>query len=292
MMDIFAADVSFPEAPVVLPDGSFLIVEMGEGRGCITWISADGASRRTVAKTGRPNGLAVDRRQRIWVAETLQRALVRASLDGDCERFADRFGDEEFLFLNDLAIASNGDIFLTDSGVAMEMIAPGGELNPGYRELDYDGRVYRIDPRSGEVDRVDNGYLFTNGIAFGPDGSLYIAETLSGDIYRYPCMDGRVTGGRELFTNVLISYDPAELKGPDGMKFGMDGKLYVAVFGQGDITVVDPGGEVVERLPVGGMWPTNLAFGPVGSERIYVTEAETGTVRTARVGTDGLPLHA
>ena len=30
------------------------------------------------------------------------------------------------------------------------------------------------------------------------------------------------------------------LKGPDGMKFGADGHLYVAVFGQGDITVLDP----------------------------------------------------
>ena len=290
-MKIFLEDMQFPEAPVLLPNGDYLFVEMSPERGWVICISKDGESRRVVAKTGRPNGLAIDREVNIWVAETNQQALLRLGLDGNYERFAEGCNGEEFLFLNDLALAPNGDIYLTDSGIAMEEFAPGGELHPDCKNLDYDGRVYRINAASGEVERIDNGYWFTNGIAFGPDENLYVAETFSGRIYRYPWEDGRITGDREIFGNVLNPDEPEGIKGPDGMKFGKDGRLYVAVFGQGDVTVLDEHGEVSDRYPVGGIWPTNLVFGPDGEERIYVTEAETGTVRVQDVGTDGFPLN-
>lgn len=294
-MKVFADGLEFPEAPVRLPEGDFLFTEMSPETGCVTWISRDGATRRMIARTGRPNGLARDRHGNIWVAETDQRALLKLSLDGSYERFADNCGGEKFLFLNDLALAPNGDIYLTDSGIAMEELAPNGELNPDWADLHYDGRVYRIDPATGEVERIDNGIRFTNGIAFGPDGNLYVAETLAGPteglIHRYPWRDGRITGEREVFGNVVDPDGLEGLRGPDGMKFGTDGNLYVAVFGQKNVTVLSPDGEVVRRLPVGGAWPTNLVFGADGEKRIYVTEAETGTVYQLDAGTDGYPLN-
>jgi len=290
-MAIFAKDLGFPEAPVLLPDGSFLFVEMSPDKGCITHISSDGGSRSVVAKTGRPNGLARDRNGAIWVAETAMRAVLRMTLDGAHRVFADRCRGEPFLFLNDLAFAPNGDLYVTDSGILIDTVAPGGELAPNYRDLEYDGRVYRIDVRTTAVELVDRGLEFANGIAFGPDGNLYIAETLTGNIYRYACRNGEVTGKRTLFGNVIEHFNPAELKGPDGMKFGRDGNLYVAVFGQGDVTVLGPRGELVRRIKTDGACPSNLAFAPDGRQRIYVTEVVTGTVQIFEVGTDGLPLH-
>ena len=44
---IFASDLSVPEGPVLLPDGSWLVVEMGPGRGL-----RDARQRRM----GRPSG--------------------------------------------------------------------------------------------------------------------------------------------------------------------------------------------------------------------------------------------
>ncbi|MGH8034417.1 MAG: SMP-30/gluconolactonase/LRE family protein [Lysobacterales bacterium] len=73
------------------------------------------------------------------------------------------------------------------------------------------------------------------------------------------------------------------------MKFGADGNLYVAVFGQGDVSVLDTRGKVVRRMEAGGIYPTNLVFGAGGEQSIYVTEAATGTVRKIHVGTDGFP---
>ena len=75
------------------------------------------------------------------------------------------------------------------------------------------------------------------------------------------------------------------------MKFGTNGRLYVTVFGQGDVTVLAPDGAVAERIELAGSMPTNLAFGPPGSQRIYVTEDEHGTLEVCDVGTDGWPLY-
>ena len=290
-MTVFVSELGFPEAPVLLPDGSFLFTEMSPDTGCVTWVSSDGQARRRVARTGRPNGLAADAAGTIWVAETLQKALLKLDLDGRCEAFARAGAGRPFLFLNDLAFAPNGDLYLTDSGVELEEFAPGGALNPEWKNIKYDGRVYRVDVGSGDVETIDRGIRFTNGIAFGPDRNLYVAETLTGTIYRYGWEKGRPTGSKEVFGNVIDPTVPASIKGPDGMKFGADGNLYVAVFGQGDVTVLGTGGEVVRRIPVGGIYPTNLVFGRAGEKSIYVTEVETGSVRRLGVGTDGFPLY-
>jgi gluconolactonase len=291
MTTVFADQLGFPEAPVVLPDGGFLFVEMDPAKGWVIRFSSDGRSRSVVAKTGRPNGLAQDSEGRVWVAETAMRALLRMSLDGRFEVAANGCDGEPFLFLNDVALAPNGDVYLTDSGIELEVFAPRGELNPNWRTLPYDGRVFRIDPATRAVECIDRGFRFTNGIAFGSDDNLYVAETLSGNIYRYEYRGDRVRGPRQLFGNVVDPSNPAEIKGPDGMKFGADGNLYVAVFGQGDITVLGPSGAVVRRMKVVGSFPTNLAFGPQNERRIYVTEVETGSVQILDVDTAGLPLN-
>lgn len=291
MAKVFADKVGFPEAPVWLPDGDLLIVEMDPSKGCITRLSADGRSRSMVATTGRPNGLALDRHCKVWVAETNQRSLLKLQLTGQYEVIANECAGEPMLFLNDLAFAPDGSVYLTDSGIELEVVAPGGELNPDWRNLPYNGKVYRIDVNSREVECIDRGLQFTNGIAFDAAGDLYVAETLSGWIYKYKCDKGRVVGDREQFGNVIETFNPAELKGPDGMKFGADGNLYVCVFGQGDVTVLDRNGGVARRIKTNGNLPTNLAFGTRGEKSIYVTEVETGTVQVYEVGVDGLPLY-
>jgi gluconolactonase len=74
------------------------------------------------------------------------------------------------------------------------------------------------------------------------------------------------------------------------MAFGTDGKLYVAVFGQRDVTVLDRDGSVAARLPTAGKLPTNVAFALPGRKRIHVTEYELGQLEIFDVPSDGLPL--
>jgi gluconolactonase len=288
----FATGLSFPEGPVALLDGSWLCVESGAERGCITQISPDGRSLRVVAKTGRPNGLAVDKDGFIWAAESKTPSLLRVTLDGKVEIVATGCEGEPFLFPNDLCFGPDGAIYMTDSGVHIDRFAPGGRIRSDYLELSYDGRVYRVDPQTRGVRKLDAGLKFTNGIAFGPDGYLYVNETLTGMIFRYAWRDADHIGLREEFGNVNDPSGPPGWRGPDGMAFGMDGKLYVAVFNQRDVTVLGPDGAVVRRIPTQGRMPTNCAFGLPGRRRLYVTEFELGQIEMFDVETDGLPLYA
>lgn len=281
---VFAEGLSAPEGPVALPDGTWLIVEGGAERGCVTQISADGRTKRVVSKTGRPNGLAVDAKGAIWVAESKLPSLLRVTLDGKAEVVATSCDGEDFLFPNDLCFGPDGALYLTDSGVVIGEFAPNNKIRPDYMSVTYDGRVYRVDVSTGKVEQIDRGIKFTNGIACGPDTLLYVNETLTGNIYRYE------DGTRRLFGNVIRPDAPPGWKGPDGMAFGSDGRLYVAVFGQGDVTVLAPDGSVSERIPTAGQLPTNIAFALPGSRRIHVTEYEFGQMEAFPAATDGLPL--
>ncbi len=46
---IFANNLQNPEGPVALPDGTWLIVEGGAERGCVSQLSADGRLRREIS---------------------------------------------------------------------------------------------------------------------------------------------------------------------------------------------------------------------------------------------------
>jgi gluconolactonase len=301
---IFVEGLSRPEGPLALADGSWLVVEMGPDRGCVTQISADGSERRVIAKTGRPNGLTMDRNGVVWVAESINPpSLLRLTLDGKVEVFLTECGGEPFLFPNDLCFGPDGMLYMTDTGIGFKEWD--GQRSE-YKHIQTDGRVYRIDVQTRRAEKVDSGIRFTNGIAFGPDQHLYVSSTLTGEIYRYRWDGTRVRQGRELVGNVLDPSGPDIFKGPDGMAFGEDGLLYVAVLGEGVVAVMatsDAGvngttasgtiasGTVVRRIPLHGKLPTNVAFGRRGSRRIYVTEQQIGRLEVYEVETDGLPLY-
>src|ERR1041385_7450143 len=152
---IFSRGLSAPEGPVALPDGSWLIVEGGEGCAGVTHISADGQTKKVIKKTGRPNGLAVDSKGVIWIAESKQPSLVKLTMEGKSEVVATGCEREQFLFPNDLCFGPDGGLYLTDSGVFIDEFAPNNQIRPDYMKVRYDGRVYRIDVASGKVTKLD-----------------------------------------------------------------------------------------------------------------------------------------
>lgn len=288
---ILTTDLALPEGPLLLPDGRWLVTELDVARGTVTEVLADGG-RRPIARTGRPNGLALTGDGSIWVAESLQPAVIRLQLSGEQTRELEQVEGVPLIWPNDLCVGPDGALYVTDSGILVGDFLIEGRPREGVKEMPVDGRVFRFDPRTGEASFIDRGLKFANGIAFGPDGLLYANETYTGDILRYRLVDGEPVGEREVVGNVLDpAWDQPGLRGPDGMAFSADGRLWVAVFGQGDITVLDRDGSVESRIPVPGRSPTNLAFGPPGDERIYIVEDEHGSMESRSVGVDGLPLH-
>jgi gluconolactonase len=211
-------------------------------------------------------------------------------MDGKADVVATGCDGEPFLFPNDLCFGPDGAVYLTDSGVFIDEFAPNNQIRPDYMKVKYDGRVYRIDPSSGKVKKLDNGIKFTNGIAFGPDRLLYVNETLTGAIYRYGWEGGEIAGARSTFGNVIRPDAPPGWKGPDGMAFSTAGELHVAVFGQRDVTVLGKRGDVVQRIPANGKLPTNVAFALPGKKKLHITEYEFGQMELVDVSADGVPL--
>lgn len=278
---LVAAGLASPEAPVPLADGTWLAVEMAPDRGCVTHIGTDG-TLQTLCVTGRPNGLTTGDDGSILVAESKYPAVLRIDpgwRNGTAgwSVVADRAGDlGPMLFPNDLCLGPDGTLYVTDSGLPLDVMQRELLSSDDPTSLPFDGRLYRIDLADGTTEVVDRGMGHLNGIAIGPDGALYTNDTISGDVYRYPLTESG-PGQRELFGNVI---DPtgSGFRGPDGMAHDAEGNLYVAVFNQAEVVVLDPNGDWIERIPTYGAQPTNVALRP-GEPAIYVTERETGSLQ-------------
>jgi gluconolactonase len=226
----------------------------------------------------------------LWIAEAGLRAVLCIDVQGRELLRIDHDGEQPLRLPNDLCFGKNGLLYVTDSGMAAEDFLDGQNFAENYRKLPWDGRVYELDPVKGKVVRIlDRRILFTNGIAFGPDDALYANASFTGDVYRYDVF-GTEKPTREVFGNVLQPFEGDDFRGPDGMCWGDDGRLYCTVYGQRNVTVLNKDGSLAERRPLDGENPTNCAFALSG-KTLLVTEVERGRVEELATSCGGLPLH-
>lgn len=93
--------------------------------------------------------------------------------------------DSSFPWPNDLRFGANGYLYLTHSGILDVDFMSGLAMRLDWRRAPYVGRVYEIDPAEGRVVRsFGEDVKFTNGLAFGANGVLFVAETVTGAIFR------------------------------------------------------------------------------------------------------------
>lgn len=108
--------------------------------------------------------------------------------------------------------------------------------------------------------------ITVNGLAFGNDGLLYMANTSSGEISRVALNSDGTLGKPELFVRDALLY------GADGIAFGPDGNLFVCANERNAIVKVTPDGKVMDVASNGntGMleFPASLH---VAGETLYVS---------------------
>ena len=130
-----------PEAPVLLSDGRWAVVEMSPENGCVSVISLDGLAKNIVARTGRPNGMVVDSHGSLWVAESMNPpSLKKVELNGSVEVILTGGDGVDFLFPNDVAFGPDGALYMTDSGVSRPVFQEAREKGHSYPEID--GKVF------------------------------------------------------------------------------------------------------------------------------------------------------
>jgi len=286
-----AEGLAAPEGPVSVGVSEWLLTEMGTGH--ISRIGPERGQRQHLAQTGRPNGLAIDGQGAVWIAEPRNASVLR--LDPASRRVVTvataAEDDEEFLWPNDLCFGPDGILYMTDSGVRIEEF----ESHPpdARHELDLDGRVIAVDPKTRTARILDRGLQFPNGIAIGPDDEfLYVSETLTGIVHRYPI--GDISSETRLtFASVMLDdmSTYANVAGPDGMAFDAEGNLLVAVLTQGTLTALNRNGDVQDHYSLPDSFPTNVAFGGADLDTLVVTGAATGVLLTIEWPVSGLALH-
>ena len=134
------------------------------------------------------------------------------------------------------------------------------------------GVLWRLDP-NGDVHRMDDGYVITNGPAWSPDGRiLYHNDTLQRTVFAFDC--DPETGDLD-HKRVFVRITAADGY-PDGMTVDSEGGLWLAHWGGSRVTRFTPEGHVdrVVRLPASQV--TSCAFGGSDLRTLYITTARTG----------------
>ncbi len=264
-VSIFVTRFKFPEGPAFDRDGHLFVVDVETGD--ISKISPDGRVKIFFNTGGAPNGAKFHANGDLYVADR-KMGIIAISPSGEMRVIVDHYQGKKFNGPNDLIFDSSGNLYFTDPhGSSAE--------NPF-------GCVYRVSSR-GEVTLLASGLAFPNGLVLSQDERyLFLANTRKNRVLRYV-----------LDPPPFRSYLFSQLSGgwgPDGMAFDVAGNLYVAHYGGGDVIILNPKGEPVERIPVGGLHPTNVAFGGPDRRILFITEVGTGAIYRFKTDHAGLPL--
>jgi len=167
-----------------------------------------------------------------------------------------------------------------------------GTLGPGGGEL-----LMRVD--GDRVSVLDDDLTLSNGLAWSTDGSrFYSIDTWSKRIHvrEYDATTG-ATGRRELFAEF-------EHGSPDGMTTDAEDHLWVAMWGEGCVLRISPGGRIVARVDVPAPHTTCAQFAGPDLDTLVITTATehlsaeqlranplSGRLFTVRPGVRGNPPY-
>ena len=205
---VLATGLEFPEGPVVMPDGSVVLVEIRGRR--LTRVWPDGRKEVVAEIPGGPNGAALGPDGKIYVCNNggfswiptrnmlmpgpqpddyLGGSIQRIDLaTGKVETVVDKCGEHPLRGPNDLVFDKQGGLWFSDLGKRR------------HRDMDLAG-FYYVKPGMKEVVEGGFGMLPANGIGLSPDEkTVYVAETPTARLWAFDLSEPgtRQTARRDL----------------------------------------------------------------------------------------------
>ena len=294
--EIIAAGLEFPEGPVVMPDGSIVLVEIK--RGTITRVDPDDGSVDVVAQPGGgPNGAAIGPDGALYVCNnggfecgearglTIPGLVADDYSSGRIERIDLETGAVEVVYAdvdgvplkgpNDLMFDSTGGFWFTDHGKMRARTRDRGGLYYGKA----DGSSVR------EIAFPLDG---PNGVGLSPQQDrVYVAETHQGSLLYWE-LDGPGELAGSPHGRFLAR--PAGRKLFDSLAIDAEGNVSVATIQTGGISTFTPDGEELEFFAVDDPLCTNICFGGADMKTAFITLSGTGKLIRADWPRPGLVL--
>jgi gluconolactonase len=282
-MDVIAEGLEFPEGPVVMEDGSVILVEIHGQRVTRCW---DGGKKEVICVTGGgPNGAAYGPDGAIWLCNNgglgatgpgSEGRIERIDLSsGKCERVFDACDGMPLSAPNDLVFDSSGRLWFTDLGTLF--MDEGGLKGKDF------GGIYSCLPDGSEITAINRGTLSYNGIGLSPDEQYaYVADTFSARVYRY---DARVEQQQPTYIGTGLGNVAF-----DSLAIAASGNICVATLFDAGITTFTPDGKVSKFDIAGDSSVTNIAFGGEDMRDAYITLSETGRLVRVKWDEPGLRL--
>lgn len=296
--EVIAEGLGFPEGPVVMDDGSVIVVEIG--RGCISRVWTDGRREVVAEPGGGPNGAAIGPDGALWVCNNggmlIQEVdgllipgnapddysggrIERVDLaTGKVERVLDTVGGHPLKGPNDLVFDRHGNLYFTDHGKSYS------------RHRDYGG-LYFLAAGGGSATELDFHHTSPNGVGLSPDQqTVYMADTLTGRLWAFDlAAPGEVSAFMPPFQSGRVVAAMPGLHYFDSLAITEAGHVCVATIFNGGITTITPEG-AHSHIALPDMITTNIAFGGADMQDAYITLSSTGRLVRCRWPEPGLAL--
>jgi sugar lactone lactonase YvrE/enterochelin esterase-like enzyme len=241
--ELVGENYRFTEGPVANAKGE---VFFDDGANNKIWkVALDGKLSEFVSDSKGVYGQGFGPDGRLFAASTTDQKIVAYDTAGKATVIAEGFRG------NDLVVANNGNIYVTDP-----------------RGYDPQSQIWLIKP-NGEKKVVDTGLRFSNGITLSPDQTLlYVAEMRTHWVYSYQIQpDGSLAHKQRYYW--LHVPDNADDCGADGMRVDREGRLYVAT--RMGIQICDQAGRVNAIIPTPNGKISNLTFGGENFDTLFAT---------------------
>jgi gluconolactonase len=247
----------------------------------LRWLEEDGHVSKFRHPAGNSNGNTFDWQGRQIACEHGNRRVLRYEHSGQTTVLADTFQGKPLNAPNDAVVhPEDGSIWFTDPGYGILLNYEGHKA-----ELQLKEAVYRIDAKTGKLDKLTDDIFKPNGLCFSPDYKrLYVADTGAShypeaprNIKVWDIVDGvKLAKGREFTSMKLVGFEKAGFA--DGIRADVDGNVWASAGWVGDgydgVHVFAPDGDRIGQILLPEIC-SNVCFGGTKRNRLFMTGSQS-----------------